>query len=211
MELDDLRRQWRQPEPAASALTSSQLAALLKSRTGGLIEKMRRNAWLEFSFTMLIAVLLLLAVPRVHNILFRLYTVLAQVVAIIGLFFYYRLLSVLRRMNEPSSSVRGHLATLAQGMRHLLRFYYRLTLASGPVTMVLVLGIILWQLYASGKPVPWQVPAVVSGIWLVFGAIAQVGIVYLTRWWVQRVYGQHLDRLEGQLRELDEPLAPAAP
>ena len=37
----------------------------------------------------------------------------------------------------------------------------------------------------------------------------QVFAVYVTRWFMQRLYGQHLDRLEANLRELDEP-APAA-
>ena len=40
---------------------------------------------------------------------------------------------------------------------------------------------------------------------LVFGVVVQVGVVYFTRWYLQRLYGQHLDRLESQLRELDEP------
>ena len=39
---------------------------------------------------------------------------------------------------------------------------------------------------------------------LVFGALLQVAAVYGTRWYVQRLYGQHLDRLEGLLRELEQ-------
>jgi len=42
------------------------------------------------------------------------------------------------------------------------------------------------------------------------GAVVQVGVVYFTRWYMQRLYGQHLDRLEGQLQELDEPVDVAA-
>ena len=47
-----------------------------------------------------------------------------------------------------------------------------------------------------------------TAVMLVGGALLQVGTVYGTRWYLQRLYGQHLDRLEASLRELgDEPLA----
>ena len=52
MELDDLRRQWQQPEPAAPPLAPAALNHLLAQRSGGnlVIETMRRNAWLETPF-----------------------------------------------------------------------------------------------------------------------------------------------------------------
>ena len=210
MELDDLRRQWQQPEPAAPpALSGAALSSLLKGRTASLVEKMRRNAWLEIGLSIPLAALMAvgLAQARGHWAWVGVGSIL--LLAVVGLFFYRRLLAVLRRMSEPGTSVREHLATLAQGMRYLLRFYYRLTLWSGPVTAVLVAGYQgSRELLRPGGP-RWQLVGLAVCLLLVVIALVQVGIVYGARWWVQRLYGQHLDRLEGQLHELDEggPLA----
>jgi hypothetical protein len=51
---------------------------------------------------------------------------------------------------------------------------------------------------------------IIAVLAMVIGAACQAGVIYFTRWYLQRLYGQHLDRLEGQLRELDDSPAGAA-
>ena len=209
MELDDLRRQWRQPEPAPPpALTSQQLTALLKGRTLGLVEKMRRNARLETGANALIGLGLLGALLYVRDGFVQLGASLMLVIALVLAGYYYRVLGVLRRMSEPAASVRGHLAALAAGLRHQLRFYYRLSVAAGPVSMVLLYGFMLWQFASQGKLQRWPKTVLIVGLFLLVGVITQLLVMRVARQYVQRLYGQHLDRLEGQLRELDES-APA--
>jgi hypothetical protein len=45
---------------------------------------------------------------------------------------------------------------------------------------------------------------IIGGVLLMLGGLVQVLAVYGTRWYVQRLYGQHLDRLEANLAELEE-------
>jgi hypothetical protein len=205
MELDDLRRHWRQPEPVAPpTLTGLDLNALQKGRTLGLVEKMRRAALIEAGINGLTGVGLLVALPTVHDSLLRVFGGLLLLMVVVLMFFYYRLLGTLRRMAEPAGSVRGHLATLAQGLRQLLRFYYRLTLASGPLTMVVLWGGELWRMAGRGLFEHRAKASIIVGLFLLMAVVVQAGIVRFARWYVQRLYGQHLDRLEGQLRELSE-------
>ena len=118
MELDDLRRQWRQPEPASPpALTSQQLTSLLKGRTLGLVEKMRRNAWLETGANVTVGAGMLVALRYSHDGFVELEASLMLVIVVILAGYYYRVLGVLRSMSEPTGSVRGHLAALAAGPR----------------------------------------------------------------------------------------------
>lgn len=205
MELDDLRRHWRQPEPVAPpALTAPALDALSKGRTLGLVEKMRRAARIEAGLNLLIGVLLLVALPFLRDNLLQAFTGLLLLMVVVLTGFYYRVLATLRRMAEPAGSVRGHLATLAHGLRHLLKFYYRLTLASGPLTMVLLWGGELWRMAHRGLFSHLSKTIVVVGLFLLMGVLLQLGMVRFARWYVQRLYGQHLDHLESQLRELSE-------
>ncbi len=217
MELDDLRRQWQQPEPAASAaLTPAELSTLLTRQRGGGVEKMRRNAQWEMALMLVLAVVTGGFLPYVPELGLLPYLTLLLALGLI--YYYYRVLGVLHQMRETADSVRSHLVQLCAGLRQLLRFNYRLTLAMVPVTMLTTLGVpfireiihILEQL-GHNEQVRWGRLLLLIGISLVAGGLMQLLVKPVTQWYLQRLYGQHLDRLEGQLRELEEPATALPP
>ena len=206
MELDDLRRQWQQPETAQLPVSPAQLESLLAHRSTGLIEKMRRNAWVEAVLNALLAVMLPFYLATRQSALYRMYSVAMLLLAVLMLYYYYRQLQLIGRMARAEGHVRAHLVAMSAGLRQLLRFYYRLTLATGPLLLSLVLGFFVGQELARSGPFRWPLVGGIAAALLFFGTVLQVGVVYGTRWYVQRLYGQHLDRLEASLRELgDEP------
>lgn len=205
MELNDLRRHWQQPESSAAALSATQLRELLARQRDNLADKMRRNARWEMALAILMAGLMLGGFVLLHKAVYQLYTGFSLLLMLVLIYYYYRLLAMLRQMDEPGSSVRRHLAQLCAGLRQMLRFNYKLTLWVLPWTLILIYGFFTGQLLAGKAKYSWQIWALAGGILLVLGAVVQVGVVYFTRWYMQRLYGQHLDRLEGQLHELDEP------
>lgn len=208
MELNDLRRHWQQPEPAAAALSAAQLRELLARQRGGLVDKMRRNARWEMALAVLFAVLLLVGLTRTHEVVFRLCAVFSLILMLVLVYYYYRLLAMLRQIAEPGSSVRSHLVQLCAGLRRMFRFNYKLTLWVLPYMTLLVYGFFTGRLLAGKATYTWQTLVLAGCIVLVLGGVIQVGIVYVTRWYMQRLYGQHLDRLEGQLQELEETTGP---
>jgi uncharacterized membrane protein YoaK (UPF0700 family) len=208
MELNELRRHWQQPEPSAAALSAAQLRELLARQRGSLVDKMRRNARWEMALAVLFAVLLLVGLTRAHEVVFRLCAVFSLILMLVLIYYYYRLLAMLRQIDEPGSSVRSHLAQLCAGLRRMFRFNYKLTLWVLPYMILLVYGFFTGRLLAGKATYTWQTWAIAGSMLLVLGAVLQVGIVYITRWYMQQLYGQHLDRLEGQLQELEETTGP---
>lgn len=203
MELDDLRRQWREPEPAAPA---AQLSALLTRQRGGLVDKMRRNARFEAFMSAVVAVMAIITLPEAPEIRFLLYATLLLMLGL--LYFYYRMLGVLRQMSETDGSIRSHLIQLYTGLRRLLRIYYQLSVASGPVLYAavyvpMVVSDLLTKHFIERRLLIFGVAL------LVVSALTQALIMRVTRWYSQRLYGQHLDRLESQLRELEDANPPA--
>lgn len=206
MELDDLRRQWQQPEPTLPPVSPAELRGLLTRKTGGLVEKMRRNTWYEAALTLLITA----AVPfhawysggRALQLLLAAALLLLSGILLVN---YYQQLQLLRRMEHPEIHVRAHLGALCAGLRSRLRFYYRLTLATAPLMLLLLMGFQVGKELAQPGPFHWKFILLLAGAYAVMGGLVQVGVAYLTRWYLQRLYGQHLDRLEASLRELDEP------
>jgi len=207
MELEDLRRQWQQPEKAASpAITSAELQALMRRQRGGLIEKMRRNTYWEASVaSALVVPTLVIFLAYNHGPLAVLYAGSLALLTVVMAYYYYKVIRLLRRLAETTGSVRGHLERLYAGLRQLLRFYYRLTLATLPGALLLIYSFFMGKELLRPDGFRTSLLAEVGAGLLLVGAVLQTAVVYGTRWWMHRLYGQHLDRLEGQLRELDEP------
>ena len=177
---------------------------------------MRRNARWEIVLMAVLAAFTIGFLPYIPELGLLPYLLLSLALGM--LYYYYRVLGVLRQMSENAGSVRSHLVQLCVGLRHLLRFNYHLTLAMVPITMVVTLGLPLGRELAyisrqlrANEPVHWGRLLLLAGIILVAGGLVQVLVIPVTRWSLQRLYGRHLDRLEGQLRELDEDELPANP
>jgi len=96
MELDDLRRQWQQPEPAAPPLNQADLNRLLAPRSDGLVERMRRNARLETVFVVLVAVAVPPLIGFADNFLLRAEAVSLFLLSLVLLAYYYRKLKMSR-------------------------------------------------------------------------------------------------------------------
>ncbi|OGX82471.1 hypothetical protein BEN47_18425 [Hymenobacter lapidarius] len=203
MQLEDLRQSWLNSPEEAAPINPSQLDKLLASRPG-VVEKMRRSARWETAFTAFLVLVSPFALFIAETLIFRIYGVIMTVMGLGLLYYYYRMLGMLSRMLVVEGNVRGHLQQLAAGLRALLRFYYRLTLALGPALMIFNLGYFVGMELARPGPFRWKFLLIMSGVLLGCGVLVQVLAVYGTRWYLQRLYGQHLDRLEANLAELEE-------
>ena len=210
MELDDLRRQWQQPDPAAPLINQAALSHLLAQRSDGLVEKMRRNARLETAFMALTAVATPLLLRFASNYLERAQLVSLFLLSLIALGYYYRKLAMLRQMTEPEGHVLGNLRRLCAGLRSMLRFNYRLTLAMAPASLLLVYEFVVGKELLRPGGVRTAMLLGLGAAMLATGLLLQWAVVKVTRWYLQRLYGQHLDRLEASLAELGEPEADTA-
>jgi hypothetical protein len=206
MELDDLRRQWRQAEPgkAIGALSTGELTALLARQSGGVVEQLRRNARLELRINYAVLVASAVLAALASELWLRLFGGVLTLLAVICIFYFYRKLGLLRTMADPAGDLRAHLTRMASGLRGLIQFYYRLTLATIPVT-VLIMGLMAVSEFYT-KLTPSKL-GIIAAVLVVLAIFLYLPTSHVTAKYLQRLYGQHLDRLEGQLRELDEPAA----
>ena len=202
MELDDLRRQWRQPEPvkAPAALSTAELTQLLAQQSGSIVGKLRRNARLELGINYALLLPALAVAVWAPVLWLRLFGGLLALVAVVCIYYFYRKLGLVRRMDDPTDDLRGHLLRITQGLRALVRFYYHLTLAIIPLTM-LVCGFM--ALHELPKLTPLKAGLILLAL-QALGGLLYLPTKHTTAKYLQKLYGQHLDRLEGQLRELDD-------
>lgn len=212
MELDNLRRQWQQSVPAATAPAipdAAELARLLARASATPVAKMRRNAWLEIA-----VVVAGLAGSGIALLVTRdgYYLAMAAwlgLVCVLSGFYFHRKLAVLRSFDAASSgAVRAHMQQQLNSLRSLLKLYYQATMWSIPASCTVGMVALGWRMAQrlSGEKLLLALGALAVG-YLLVGTLIYFGIRRFTTWYLQRLYGQHLDRLTGQLRELDEPAA----
>jgi hypothetical protein len=210
MELDDLRRQWRQAEPPQTnpALGTGELTALLARQSGGVVEQLRRNARLELRINYGVLAASVLLVARASELWLRLFGGVLTLLAVVCIFYFYRKIGLLRNMDDPAGNLRAHLTRMASGLRSLIQFYYRLTLAMIPVSVSIMGLMAVSEAHTKITPTKlWLISALLLGL----AVFLYLPTAHFTTKYLQRLYGQHLDRLESQLRELDEPAASLPP
>ena len=207
MELDDLRRHWQQPQPVTepAALSPANLHELLTRQSGSIIEQLRRNARVERNINYALLPISLLLAGLAPVLWVRLFGVLLALIALVCIFYFRRKLGLLHSMNDPAGDLRSHLVRLIAGLRTLIRFYYRLTLATIPIT-----GLLIGVMSATSvlKVVTPTKIWLLAGLLTVLSLVIYLPVAHTTKRYLHWLYGQHLERLEGQLRELDE-VAPA--
>jgi hypothetical protein len=207
MELDDLRRQWRQPEPASApaALSTTELRQWLARQSDDVLAKLRRNARVEMGINYALLPVSLGVAWLAPVLWVRLWGGLLALIALVCIFYFHRKLGLLRSMSDPAGDLRAYLLRLTTGLRALIRFYYRFTLAMLPLACLLM-GVI--ALTTTTKAVTPTKIWIISAVLAVLCAVIYLPTAHTTKRYLHWLYGQHLDRLEAQLRELDE--VPAA-
>ncbi len=209
MELDDLRRQWQQPVPDGGPvpLDAKALTQLLARQSDGIIDKLRRSARLEL-YTNFALVLGALALAWWGAQLWlRVFGGVLVAIGVVCIGYLFRKLHLLRRMDNPVGDLRAHLQQLAKGLRALIRFYYRLTLAMLPVAGVVNVLMVVSTARREIELTSGFGVLVMVGMVVVLPALLYLPVAAVTKKYLQRLYGQHLDRLEASLRELGDETA----
>ncbi|MBC6697818.1 hypothetical protein [Hymenobacter sp. BT190] len=207
MELDDLRRSWRQPAATDSAhnlLDASALARLLARGSSNPVGKMRRNVWLEIGFVLFCLIWCLVATFTSHDPFYLAMASWLAIMCVLSGFYFRRKLALLNSLDDASGAMRDTITRQLISLRGLVQIYFQATMWSLPVSLgiglVFLGGRIIQKL--NGQKM-WVGLGILLAVYLLAGVLTFLWTRNFTRWYLQRLYGQHLDRLEASLRELE--------
>jgi len=209
MELDSLKYIWQRLEatPAREA-SREQILALMQKRSAGPLAKMRRNLFGEcilmvITYTPAILLYFLEFRGRLSGIGW-----LFILILLLFLGYFYRKNRLLREMQCMGCRVRSNLEKQIRTLTKYTRFYIMTGTLIIPVMTVLSYAIIRWKFppapgaalfyRLSGTPW-WQNPL----FWIAPLAVITVGIYYANAWYVGKLYGRHIKKLQELLQEMD--------
>jgi hypothetical protein len=210
MELESLKYIWRSVEtPAASGRDRRDLLALLRQGYPGRgpVARMKRNLIGE-GILLLVTYTpgILCYVVEFEGRLTAISWLLALLAALFGAY-YYRKYRLLNEMQCVTCQVKSNLARQLKTLKKYTRFYLLTGTALIPAMLLLSYAVIRWRLPFTGSglyrqlhPGPWWASPV---FWLILLAPLTIGIYYLNAWYVNKLYGRHIKKLQELLLEME--------
>lgn len=221
MELDNLKALWQDLEEkdlqpgkgvgsvAGIASEEAEIAAILRKRSQNPIAKIKRNLGWE----MAIIVVLYAATMWYYITAWQgQYWELAVLLGIVGssfMVYYFRKNRLLKEMQMVDSEVKLNLERRLHTLEKYVRYYF----VSGTVltpAAYFVTGLIIFFKTppASTDKMPPMVTHITGHeyfvLFTVSGVALAIGSYFLNIWFVNRLYGRHINKLKNLLNQLEE-------
>jgi hypothetical protein len=202
MELDDLKSIWKQDKPGFEPKRDAEIASMIKGRSNSIISKLKRSVWFELIFTIVCSIVLgIYAVTLDSGAL--MWTIISLLVLFGSYLFYYvKKILLLNQFNPSTENLKNGLQNLLDRLTTYLNFYKRSYAILYPVYFCLGL---LYGAMEQGLDEFLQrlsQPKVIIYLILIAGVFFFFTI-WLTNWYLRKLYGNHLDKLKELLNELE--------
>lgn len=201
MEIEDLKHIWRKQNEDFTPKAETELATMLRGRSRSIITRLKRNVWSEIAFTLVGAIALIFYALQLPDGYLKWTSI--SILILFGLYstYYLKKLTVLNRFDSNHENLKANLEQLIVSLKGYLKFYKRSYSILYPVFFLLALLFIAIEHGATGffhkvgRPEVYLILLPGAALFFVFST-------KLTSWYLKKLYGNHLEKLERLLRDL---------
>ncbi|AKQ47049.1 hypothetical protein TH63_17635 [Rufibacter radiotolerans] len=205
MKLDSLKDVWQTyaaQTAAAHKVTENQIAVLLKARTENSVTKLKQNIYFELGVQVLTILLFGAgAIFTSGDLAFRVLCLVVVVVCLPFLAYFWARLTYVRSLNVTTANLRATLKNLIEMLTGLTRLYFWTNMLLAPIG--LAAGQLAYLKLARGiniSHLPWDLMGLRLVIGFVIGAV--LGYFFL-KWYIRKMFGDHLKSLQQAYGELE--------
>jgi len=202
MEIEELKFIWKKQSEGFKPKNEIELANMLKGKSTLIISRLKRNVWIELIFTFLGGIGLLAYALTLPGGALKWTSISILVLFGIYSFYYLKKLRLLNRFDPGNDHIKANLQGLVLNLKGYLKFYKRSYAILYPVYFLLGLLFTAIEHGTTGFLNLVSKPGVIVS--LVLGAgLFFIGSTWLTSWYLKKLYGHHLEKLETLLHELE--------
>lgn len=201
MELDDLKSIWKQDKPGFEPKKEAEIASMIKGRSNTIISKLKRSVWFELIFTIVCGLALGICALMLESGALM-WTIISLIVLFVSYLFYYvKKILLLNRFDSSTENLKNSLQHLFDRLTTYLTFYKRSYAILYPVYFCL--GLLFGALekglddFLNRLSQPKTIVLLVS-----LAVVFFFCTVWITNWYLKKLYGNHLDKLKELLNEL---------
>ena len=203
MELEDLKSIWKSSEPVFQPKNEQEIAMMLKGRSISIINKLKRNVWFELVFTIVVSVALLIYALSLQRGAMKWTSISLLLMCLASTIYYVKKLSVLNRVQGINENLHDMISFLITNLTGYLKFYKNSYTVLYPVYFSLGLLFSVME-RGTGNFVEF-LSKPITIIYLLFMAAVFFFISsWFARWFLKKLYGDHLEKLKSILNELNQ-------
>lgn len=209
VELENLKDIWKQqiqPTIDKQNIEKQEIERLLKGRSTSILEKLKRNLLLEIAM-FVVCLLLVSAVPfYFHSTPVTILCLMAVVVIFIPYLIYYiKKYNELKRFSVFHNDIKTSLQSLILQLEKFLKIYFYGSLLLSPFAVFISSIACLYEMKALGYLLYFDefskpTLAIILSFALVFTLVSYP----ILKWYLRKLYGQHIETLKAYLKELEE-------
>ena len=201
MELEDLKSIWKKSEPALPRKNEDEIALMLKGKSMSIIDKLKRNVWLELVFAIAMSAGLLIYALSLNAGALKWTSISLLLMCLAFTIYYVKKLILLNHFQQTNENLHDTIEQLVANLTGYLKFYKNSYAILYPVYFVLGL---LFSAIERGpeKYLEFLVRPRTLIFLLGIAAIFFMISTWLAGWYLKKLYGNHLDKLRNIQREL---------
>ena len=204
MELDQLKEMWGDMATDKKGSSDEEIQAMLRKKSKSPIAKMKRNLMIEMIVVIVLYSWIIIDYVIKYKGVMLSIPLLMFALGVLFVVYYVRKRKLLKDMECVTCEVKSNL----QQQLTILGKYVRIYMLAGtllfPLTMIFMSVVLYFystEMQQLSKPVPFlPFLAVVTGI----ATILTIPIYFLNKWYVRKLYGQHVEKLKLIVSEMSE-------
>lgn len=218
MELDSLKDIWKNlDEQDLRSGSDVPLTSMLHKRSKSPVAKMKRNLYWEMAALVVCYSLAIWYYITGWQGRYWEVALLLFLVGVFALFYYFRKNKLLKDMQCVACEVKSNLKRQLVTLEKYVNFYFVSSILLTPMAYF-VAGLIVFFKTPPSKPgkfdfhngggslpgVSEQLPTQSLITFITIGVILTIGVYFLSRWAIDRLYGQHIKKLKELVEQMEE-------
>lgn len=204
MELDQLKEMWGEMATVKKGSSYEEIQAMLHKKSKSPIAKMKRNLMIEMVAVIVLYTLIIIDYAMKYSGVMLSIPLLMFVLGVLFVIYYIRKRKLLKDMECVTCEVKSNLQQQLTILGKYVRFYMLAGTLLFPLTMIFMSVVLYFysaEMQQVSKPVPFlPFIAVVT----VIALILTIPIYFLNKWYVRKLYGQHVEKLKLIVSEMSE-------
>jgi ABC-type uncharacterized transport system permease subunit len=202
MELDDLKSIWKKDKPDYEPKRDDEIALMIKGQSKSIISKLKRSVWFEVIFTIICGIALGICAFMLQEGAMR-WMIISLIILFISYLFYYVIKIILLNQFDPSTeTLKNSLQNLLDKLTTYLNFYKRSYAILYPVYFCLGLLFGLMERGLEDFMYHIRQPKTIFTL-LALAAVFFLCTVWITNWYLKKLYGNHMDKLKKLLDDFE--------
>lgn len=200
MELEELKSIWKSA-PSFQPKDTDEIASMLRHKSVSIVDKLKRNVWFDLVINMSASIGLMGYALTLRPGALKWASVSILGTLLLYVFYYVKKLALLKRFNPLTGNVRSNVEGLIAAMTGYVDFYRKSYIVLYPVFFVLVLMFVGIELGTERFLHHLQQLSTIVTL-LAFAGLYYLLSTRVVKWFVDRLYGRHLEKLKTLLTDI---------